>query len=247
MTKIDEFLMTNIQLHFKWVVLISILYICVNIFKNRRGFHTLFIALNYLPVLTHEIGHIIFNKISGGKPLDLVIVANPSERMETGQQGFAVTRSKDRLNQVITTLGGYIMPPVMLYLGFITVGHQYPSLFITAYLLIFVYFLLITSRKALPLLIIVLLIALLFFLLNNDNQLMMGYIVSVTQHFILGVLLGEVLLSCWVIVTLTFSKNDIEWDGSALKNLTLIPTFIFSTFWIVLNLYTVYYILGHQF
>lgn len=247
MNEVDMFLKTTIQLHLNWIIFIAILYILIHHFRNHKIFRTVDIALNYIPVLTHEFGHILFNKISGGKAKDLVIVANPSERSETGQQGFAITQSRDRLNQFISTLGGYVMPPIMLYLGFLMIDYQYPSIFITAYLIIFVYFLLITSRKVLPLLIVVLLVGLLFFLFQNENELMMGIIVSVTQHFILGVLLGEVLQSSWTIGQLTFAKQKMEWDGSALKELTHLPVILFSVIWIAINLYTVYQLFNSYF
>ncbi|WP_330873149.1 MULTISPECIES: M50 family metallopeptidase [unclassified Staphylococcus] len=68
----------------------------------------------------------------------------------------------------------------------------------------------------------------------------MLYVITITQHFILGVLLGEVLQSSWTIFKLTFSSNEITWDGSTLKTLTHVPTFIYSFIWIATNLFTVY-------
>ncbi|MFH6577481.1 M50 family metallopeptidase, partial [Staphylococcus aureus] len=70
-------------------------------------------------------GHVLFNRISGGRAEDFVIVVSPSERYETGQQGFAITRSNNRLAEAVTTIGGYVMPPLMLYIGFITINYQY--------------------------------------------------------------------------------------------------------------------------
>ncbi|WP_269090156.1 MULTISPECIES: M50 family metallopeptidase, partial [unclassified Staphylococcus] len=73
-------------------------------------------------------------------------------------QGYAITQSKNSIGQSITTFGGYVMPPLMLYIGFLSTQYQYPSLFITAYLLIFIYFVCLTSRKLLPMFIVLLLI-----------------------------------------------------------------------------------------
>lgn len=53
-----------------------------------------------------------------GHAKDLVIVVRPSERKETLQQGYAITQSKSVTGQCITTLGGYVMPPIMLMIGF---------------------------------------------------------------------------------------------------------------------------------
>ncbi|MGD6885209.1 M50 family metallopeptidase [Staphylococcus shinii] len=240
MSYLQSFFSSVIQLNLYWVVFISLIYVLIHSYRNKPINQILDIYLNYIPVLTHEFGHILFNKISGGKAKDLVIVSSPSERIETSQQGFAITQSKSRLGQAITTFGGYIMPPLMLFIGFWALDSQYPSLFIVAYLIIFIYFLILTSRKVLPIIIVILLFALLYFLFQSDNQLMMFYIVAITYHFILGVLLGEVIQSSWTIFKLTFSRQPTTWDGSTLKSLTYIPTFVFSVIWIAINLFTIY-------
>lgn len=240
MSYLQSFFSSLIQLNLYWVVLIALIYVLIHSYRTKPINQILDIYLNYIPVLTHEFGHILFNKISGGKAKDLVIVSSPSERIETSQQGFAITQSKSRLGQSITTFGGYVMPPLMLFIGFWALDSQYPSLFITAYLIIFIYFLILTSRKLLPIIIVILLFTLLYFLFQSDNQLMMFYIVAITYHFILGVLLGEVIQSSWTIFKLTFSHQSVTWDGSTLKSLTYIPTFIFSIIWIAINLFTIY-------
>ena len=240
MEKINAFFSSTIQLHIIWVILIGFLYVIIHQYRHKPINRILDIYFNYIPVLTHEFGHIIFNKISGGKAKDFVIVASPTERMHTSQQGYAITQSKGRLGQVITTFGGYIMPPAMLYLGFLAIQWQYPSLFITLYLLIFCYFVVLTSRKLLPIIIVIVLGTLLYFLITSDNQLIMMYIIASCYHFILGVLFGEVLQSSWTIFKLIFSKQLTEWDGSALKELTNIPTLFFSLLWIIINLFTLY-------
>lgn len=240
MSYLQSFFSSVIQLNLYWVVFIALIYVLIHSYRTKPINQILDIYLNYIPVLTHEFGHILFNKISGGKDKDLVIVSSPSERIETSQQGFAITQSKSRLGQAITTFGGYIMPPLMLFIGFWALDSQYPSLFIVAYLIIFIYFLILTSRKVLPIIIVILLFALLYFLFQSNNQLMMFYIVAITYHFILGVLLGEVIQSSWTIFKLTFSRQPTTWDGSTLKSLTYIPTFVFSVIWIAINLFTIY-------
>ena len=228
MSYLQSFFSSVIQLNLYWVVFIALIYVLIHSYRNKPINQILDIYLNYIPVLTHEFGHILFNKISGGKAKDLVIVSSPAERIETSQQGFAITQSKSRL-------------------GFWALDSQYPSLFITAYLIIFIYFLILTSRKLLPIIIVILLFALLYFLFQSDNQLMMFYIVAITYHFILGVLLGEVIQSSWTIFKLTFSHQSVTWDGSTLKSLTYIPTFVFSTIWIATNLFTIYQLIHAYF
>ncbi|MDT3959110.1 M50 family metallopeptidase [Staphylococcus kloosii] len=240
MEKINTILSSTIQLHILWVIFIGCLYVIIHQYRHKPMNRILDIYFNYIPVLTHEFGHIIFNKLSGGKARDFVIVASPKERMHTSQQGYAITQSKGRLGQIITTFGGYVMPPAMLYLGFLAIQWQYPSLFIMLYLFIFCYFVVLTSRKLLPIIIVLVLGTILYFLITSDNQLIMMNLIALCYHFILGVLLGEVLQSSWTIFKLTFSKQVTEWDGSALKELTNIPTLFFSLLWIIINLFTLY-------
>ena len=72
----------------------AIIYIIIHTYRNKPINQFLDIYFNYIPVLTHEFGHILFNKLSGGRARDLVIVARPAERLATSQQGYAITQSK---------------------------------------------------------------------------------------------------------------------------------------------------------
>lgn len=244
MNQLENILKMTIPFHLYWVVIIAIIYIIIHKYREYKVTRVLDIYLNYIPVLTHEIGHIIFNRLGGGKADDLVIVVSPTERMETSQQGFTVTRSKSRLGQIITTFGGYIMPPVMLYLGIFTIQNQTPSLFIIAYLVIFIYYLLITSRKLVPLAVALILTFALVLLFKHDTPVMMNMVLNIAHHFILGVLLGEVIQSSVTIIKLTISKDTPTWDGSMLKTLTHLPTFLYSLIWVAINFYTIWQLFG---
>lgn len=112
-------------------------------------------------------------------------------------------------------------------------------MFIIAYLVIFVYYLFITSRKLIPLVVALLLTITLVLLFKHDTPVLMNIILNIAYHFILGVLLGEVVQSSFTIAKLTVSKDAPTWDGSMLKSLTHLPTFLFSVIWIIINIYTV--------
>ena len=174
-----------------------------------------------------------------------MIVTNPTERQSTLQQGYAITQSRGYLGQFITTIGGYLMPPIMFLIGLVAAHYQHPSVFLTAYLAIFVYFLVITSRKLSPIIVIILITGFLYFLIQHNHQLMVYNIVAFSYHFVLGVLLGEILQSSWTIFNLTFQRPKPTWDGSALTDITKIPTFVFSILWISFNFYTLYLSLIH--
>ncbi|MBO1198812.1 M50 family metallopeptidase [Staphylococcus simiae] len=239
MTALSLFFNTHVQLNIIIIAFIAITYIVVHYYRNRLIISYLDILLNYIPVLTHEFGHVIFNKIAGGRAKDLVIVTSPNERQQTLQQGYAITQSKSIAGQWLTTLGGYIMPPLMLLLGLASSHYTVPSLFVLGYLLIFVYFLVLTSRKLSPIIVIILISTLLYFIVTGGHTDSIQLIASFVYQYILGVLLGEVLQSSWTIIKLTFFRPRVSWDGSALAELSHIPTFIYSTIWIVFNLYSV--------
>ncbi|MDU3969832.1 MAG: M50 family metallopeptidase, partial [Staphylococcus epidermidis] len=162
MIHIQNFITTTIQLNIYLILVIGLLYLIIHYYRYK-GFNAfLDIYLNYIPVLTHEFGHVLFNKLVGGKAKDLVIVTSPRERNVTSQQGYAITQSKGYLGQFITTIGGYLMPPLMFLTGLVSIHYQYPSIFITIYLLIFIYYFFITSRKLSPLIVIILISSLLY-------------------------------------------------------------------------------------
>lgn len=240
MQQLNALITSHIDLQLYILIGIAICYILAHQYRAHSVLRFVDVCLNYIPVLTHEFGHILLNKISGGRAKDLVIVVSPTEREQTMQQGYAITSSASRLSQIITTLGGYIMPPLMLYIGVLTIQHNYASLFVGAYILIFIYFLILTSRKVMPLIILIILAGLLYFIFQYHQDLLTSQLISVVIHYILGVLLGEVVQSSWTILRLTFNPRVTEWDGSALRDLTHLPVIGFSALWIVINLYTLY-------
>lgn len=114
MIYLQNFITTTIQLNIYLILVIGLLYVIIHYYRNKGVNAFLDIYLNYIPVLTHEFGHVLFNKLAGGKAKDLVIVTSPRERKVTSQQGYAITQSKGYLGQFITTIGGYLMPPLSL-------------------------------------------------------------------------------------------------------------------------------------
>ncbi|HHW6296404.1 TPA: M50 family metallopeptidase [Staphylococcus aureus] len=239
MNYLSNFFNTTIQLNIYIIVIVAACYIAIHQYRHKPVLNYLDVILNYIPVLTHEFGHVLFNKLAGGRAKDLVIVTSPRERQQTLQQGFAITQSRHLAGQWLTTIGGYFMPPIMLLIGLASSHYQIPSFFIFTYLLIFIYFLILTSRKGSPIVVITLISIMLYFILKDENIVEIQLLVTMSYQYILGVLLGEVLQSNWTIAKLTFQRPSPQWDGSALKELSHVPIFIYSTIWIIFNLYAV--------
>lgn len=238
---LPNFLSEPINLSLTTITIIALIYVFVHHRRQQPILSLIDIILGYFPILVHEMGHVIANKLSGGKPKDLVVVWRRKERMETGRQGYAVTGSKSRLNQFITTLFGYIMPPIMLILGVWLKHHTFGPIFLIILLIMFLFYVILTSKKFIPSIILVIIAVALYEVLSAPNIHDFGQIITYIYHISLGTLLGEVAQSSITIFLLTFSRSRQEWDGSQLKQLTKIPTIFFSVIWIAINVYAVMY------
>ncbi|PTJ62679.1 M50 family metallopeptidase [Mammaliicoccus sciuri] len=238
---LPNFLSEPINLSLTMITIIALIYVFVHHRRQQPILSLIDIILGYFPILIHEMGHVIANKLSGGKPKDLVVVWRRKERMETGRQGYAVTGSKSRLNQFITTLFGYIMPPIMLILGVWLKYHTFGPIFLIILLIMFLFYVILTSKKFIPSIILVVIAVALYEVLSAPNIHDFGQIITYIYYISLGTLLGEVAQSSITIFLLTFSRSRQEWDGSQLRQLTKIPTIFFSVIWIAINVYAVMY------
>ena len=84
--------------------------------------------------------------------------------------------------------------------------------------MIFIYFLILTSRKGSPIVVITLISIMLYFILKDENIVEIQLLVTMSYQYILGVLLGEVLQSSWTIAKLTFQRPSPQWMVVHLKN-----------------------------
>ncbi|RIO46766.1 M50 family peptidase [Staphylococcus hyicus] len=243
----QSWLISPVPISIILLIIITALYLVSHYYQRHPVFSVLDILLNYIPVLTHEFGHVLFNRLSGGRAVDFVVVVKRSERLATGQQGYAITKSRNRLGQIWTTLGGYIMPPFMLSVGLIMQSKGYGALFILFYVLIFLYFTCVTSRKWTPILIILFLSMTIYLGVQSENLTNYSLLYMLIYHFLLGTLLGEVLQSTVTIAQLTFTRPKPSCDGSALSALTHIPTIFYSSIWVILNFTSMYFLFQQLF
>lgn len=139
------------------------------------------------------------------------------------------------------------MPPFMLSVGLIMQSKGYGALFILFYVLIFLYFTCVTSRKWTPILIILFLSMTIYLGVQSENLTNYSLLYMLIYHFLLGTLLGEVLQSTVTIAQLTFSRPKPSWDGSALSALTHIPTIFYSSIWVILNFTSMYFLFQQLF
>lgn len=243
----QPWLISPIPISIFLLCIITGLYLLSYYYRSHPILSALNIAFNYIPVLTHEFGHVLFNRLSGGRVVDFVVVMTRRERQETGQQGYAVTQSKSRIGQIFTTIGGYIMPPLMLSIGLIMQSKGQGVIFILLYVAIFLYFTFVTSRKVAPMMIIAFLCLIVYLGLQSENLHNYSLIYLLVYHWLLGTLLGEVIQSSITIAQLTFARPQPNWDGTALRSITHVPTSVFSALWILLNGASIYFLFDQLF
>ncbi|EUH35473.1 hypothetical protein O868_01237 [Staphylococcus aureus M0787] len=73
MNYLSNFFNTTIQLNIYIIVIVAACYIAIHQYRHKPVLNYLDVILNYIPVLTHEFGHVLFNKLAGGRAKDLVI------------------------------------------------------------------------------------------------------------------------------------------------------------------------------
>ena len=68
MIYIQNFITTTIQLNIYLILVIGLLYLIIHYYRYK-GFNAfLDIYLNYIPVLTHEFGHVLLTNSLVGRP-----------------------------------------------------------------------------------------------------------------------------------------------------------------------------------
>lgn len=84
----QSWLISPVPISIILLIIITALYLVSHYYQRHPVFSVLDILLNYIPVLTHEFGHVLFNRLSGGRAVDFVVVVKRSERLATGNKGM---------------------------------------------------------------------------------------------------------------------------------------------------------------
>lgn len=193
----------------------------------------------FLPVLLHEFGHAITCQLTGGQVKDIVIVTRRKEQMSTRRSGYAITATKPGFNTFATLIAGYMMPPVILGIALICVYYHLTYLFWGLLIFIFVYYLMETSRKLLPLCVSFILCGILYVSLHTEQDFLL-ILPSIAYHIIIAILFGDLFITVRTLIVLYFQKNN-DWDGAQLSRLTRIPVFFYLIFFVGLYSAAIYY------
>lgn len=231
---------SDIQIHMWLVVTIAVIFIVLHYLRRFPIIRNVSIAFSFIPVLIHELGHAITATLTRSTVSNIHITLTNYGLNKTSSQGFAQTAPRGWLSNILITFMGYVAPPIMFFLGFYFVEHDKSYVYIAILILMGLYYLIKTDQKWIPIIILVILFYS-GFQLTSDHLSTSVHVMHWGYSVFLGLLLGEMIQSILITAQLTFKGSDTEWDGSALKDITLIPNFIWWFIWTFISVITVIY------
>jgi len=221
--------MSDIHLHMGWVWSIALLFVVLHYGRRYPVVRQVSIAMSFLPVLIHELGHALMAKMTRSPVRNIHIVLTHLGQSHTGSQGFADTVPRNKLSGVLIFLAGYLTPPLFFGLGFYFIHRHQAYIYILILLLLGVYYLIHSDQKWIPIIIIIAMVMSGYqFYVSSD---IIHYLHDEGYSIFLGLLLGEMIQSIIITTQLTFSRHTSEWDGSMLKDETFVPTVVWWALW----------------
>lgn len=229
----------DITLSINIILLTTLVFLILFILQRYPVFQTLNTLSGFIPVLIHELGHAVICSITLGKVTDIRVVLTKWGQNRSGAQGYATLSNQLWLSKVLSTLAGYLACPAMFLLGIYLITTNYAMLFILLFFILFLYYFMKTKQKIIALIFISLIILGLVNL-NFAHVEFITTLFTILVNVTLGLLLGEMLQSAYITFKSTFTDQSNEWDGSQLKELTMLPTIIWFAVWIAFDIFVIY-------
>lgn len=230
---------SDINLSVTLIILTAICFIALHYLRKNTFLNYLSIWFGFFPVLIHELGHAFAAQVTFGQVNDIKMVLTPKKQEEIGAQGYAITSSKTRIGNIITTFMGYVSSPMMLFVGVYLVNKQMSYVFILLCLFFGLFYLVHSKQKWLPLLLIVILFLSGYNIIFDSMTFLLSSI-NVVYSILLGLLLGETIQSIIITTKINFNEKNTDWDGALLKQKTYIPTTFWWLVWTVLSIFSMY-------
>lgn len=221
----------QINLNF-FIIFLTVIIFFVSYTSQYKIIQQINVLLSFFPTLVHEVGHAFIGRLTGSKIKNIKMSLTVKTRDKTGTQGFALMNFRNRISQILSGFFGYIFPPLFLILAIWGAENNKLSLYFLAIILsIFIWFVY-SSQKWIPLVIFTIFIFLGVDIKFNNIS---NYILYLMLNIITGLLLGETLRSIYVTFKVNFSK--IDWDGTALRKITFIPSTVWLIIWTIISLF----------
>lgn len=237
---------SNVNLNIYIIIIIAFLFLLLHRLRNKPLLSTLSIGFSFFPVLIHELGHAFAAQIIGGRVDDIRMVLSQRKQQETGKQGYAVTKANRKLKFIIITFFGYVAPPLMLFSGVYFAYNDMTFIFLMLCILFLIFYFVMTTQKWIPLILLIMVGYACYNIIVQHYSLATTS-TSIIYNILLGLLLGETVQSIIITTKTTFSKQTSEWDGSAMKSLTLVPVTVWWLAWTAISLFTMYEVFGMLF
>lgn len=222
-----------------WLIPITtVVYLFLHGQRHNKMFAQLSIIAGFIPVLIHEIGHAMLATITRGHVSNIYMVLTPKRQMREGMQGYAETASHNRLSRILITFAGYTFPPLMFITGVFLAVNGYSIIFVIILIIFFLYYLWHTSQKWLPLLILILLLYAAANMVVSFSEWGVNA-VNIAYNIVLGLLLGEMIQSIVLTARINF-KNEVEWDGTTMRQLTYLPATLWWFIWSAISIWSIY-------
>lgn len=229
----------NVELNLYLFMFVAAIFLILHNLRHLPIVRNISVYVSFFPVLVHEMGHAFVAQILGGYVKDIHMVLSAKKQQETGKQGYAITASKSRFNSIGVVFSGYIAAPFMFSLGCYLIKMDLSFVFVLTNIFIALFYLVHTRQKWIPLLIIIVLIYIGYNIFTGSNDYLI-FSVNIIYNIILGLLLGEIIQSVVITTKTLFSRSSLEWDGSALKHLTLVPEFVWWLIWTFISIFSIY-------
>lgn len=230
---------SNVSLNIYIICMIALCFLILHKLRNRRILSTISVYFSFFPVLIHEIGHAFAAQIIGGRVDDIHMVLSHKQQQLTGKQGYATTRANSKFKFMVITFFGYVAPPLMLFSGVYLAYKDMTFIFLFLCIIFLVFYFAMTKQKWIPL-VLLLVVGYVCYNIVVQHYSLVTISTSVIYNILLGLLLGETIQSIIITTKTNFSKNHSEWDGSAMKSLTLIPTTFWWLLWTIISLISIY-------
>ncbi|MFW2451809.1 M50 family metallopeptidase [Staphylococcus cohnii] len=229
----------NVTLNLTILVTVAVLFLILHNLRHLPIIKNISVYISFFPVLVHEMGHAFIAQILGGHVQDIHMVLSAKKQQQTGKQGYAITGSNSRFSSICVALAGYIAAPLMFFLGCYLIKMDLSFVFVLINIYIAFFYLIHTKQKWIPIIIIFVLLYVGYNIFTESSDYLITS-VNIIYNILLGLLLGEILQSIIITTKTLFSKGNSEWDGSALKQLTHIPEFVWWLIWTFISIFSVY-------
>lgn len=230
---------SNVNLNVYIITIVALLFLILFKLRHISVLSSISVIFSFFPVLIHELGHAFAAQIIGGRIDDIRMVLSHKQQQESGKQGYAVTRAKNKFQFIIITFFGYVAPPLMLFSGVYFAHKDMTFIFLSLCIIFLVFYFVMTTQKWIPL-ILLMIVGYACYNIVIQHYSMITSSTSIIYNVLLGLLLGETIQSIIITTKTNFSNKSTEWDGSAMRKLTFLPITFWWIIWTFISIISIY-------